>query len=189
MKKLCKLFWKNDVLGKWIVYDSETKKVLEVKKFDQEGKETHVHLLEQGMLNKGVLELDHSIKIWEVELVMAEVPQITMPPLPTVPTLPEPSDIWDRIITTDRTVPRWPSDGIVYGGGSTTTYTTTFGGSSQGDSQANGYASNMSYVAAATMPRDTVLLVGVHPHDKFLAAINHLAVGKDYRREDEELSE
>jgi hypothetical protein len=80
MKKLCKLFWNNDVLGKWILHDDETNKVLEVKKFDKDGKETHVNLLEVGMLEKGILELDHCVKIWEVELQLNEIPQIEQIP-------------------------------------------------------------------------------------------------------------
>lgn len=114
MKKLCKLFYKNDTLGKWILYDVETKKVLEVKKYDKEGTETYVNLLEQEMFQRGVLELEHSIKIWEIELQLAEIPVI-----PQIPNqLPEPylhPIPWfnpilqppqqQRLLTTDRT---WP---------------------------------------------------------------------------------
>jgi hypothetical protein len=202
MKKLCKLFWKNDILGKWILYNSDTKQVLEVKKFDKDGNETHVNLLEQAMLDKGILELDHSIKIWEVELVLSETPALPRIDIPNVdpPTPNQPGIFdqtnpnWPNIITTDRTWPIQRDGGIVYGGGSTT-FTTTFGGVSitpvigEGTSQVNGYATNMSYVAAATMPKDVVLAVNANSHNKFLAAINHLAVEKNYRREDEEVVE
>jgi hypothetical protein len=90
MKKLCKLFWNNDALGKWILYDGETNKVLSVKKFDKSGKEIHLNLLEQKMLDDGSLLLDGSIGIWEVELQISDLAEYPSVPTPFFPATPYP---------------------------------------------------------------------------------------------------
>ena len=117
MKRLCKLFWKNDNLGKWIVYDAESKKVSELRKFNQEGIEIPANLLEIGMLEQEVLELAHCIKIWEIELVMADIPvmpQIFIPPIQETPEWP----------TWPGTTP-WFSPSSMMSSGATVTFNST----------------------------------------------------------------
>jgi len=100
MKKLCKLFWNNDALGKWILYDGETNKVLFVKKFDKSGKEIHLNLLEQKMLDDGSLLLDGSVGIWEVELQISDLPEHPSVPTPFFPATPY-LDYFPPTYTTD----------------------------------------------------------------------------------------
>ena len=184
MKKLCKLFYKDGTLGKWILYDVETKLVIELKKFEKNGEETRIHLLEQGMLEKGVLELDHCIKVWEVELMLAEVPVIpnlneTYPPL----TQPRPNPFGYRApgvytYTTDGTGP------IVFG-------STTGTHASGSFSISNGSSANVTFtlVTSDAVPPDKAAAISDDRHVQFLTSIGRLGLIKDYKREDEDFKE
>lgn len=183
MKKLCKLFYTNDVLGKWIVYDSETKLVSELKKFDEQGETISINLLEQGMFEKGILELDHCIKFWEVELILSEIPAI-----------PD-----QGIISIG-----WPRTDIVYGsatwssGGGSYSYSSSSstshgegigthaeGGGSQNINEqniSNNSNSMPSFEVSDMIPVNAALLISEGGVDKFF--VNNIEVGKNYKRED-----
>ncbi len=193
MKKLCKLFYNNGNLGKWILYDSETTKVLELKKFDKNGEDTHPHLLEIEMLEQGILELDHSVKVWEVELMMSEIPEI--PSIQEPPLMPNYNEL-----------PGTTVYGPIPGNRNTYTVNTSVfgystieggGGGSSGiegatavaGSTGGGGSNGITYYASNLIPKDMVVLLTEPRHTAFLRSMQHIGIDKNYERKDEDFPE
>ena len=157
MKKLCKLFYEEGAIGKWILYDLSTDLVIEIKKFKKNGEETPVNLVEAAMLNEGDLKLEHCIKMWETELALSK--------MPTIPDLATPS--WDLY------------DGNTMIGGDYVTSTSTSNDLDDGSGDYNFVSptSGISYIVSDLVPQDTIYILP--SHQKFLASIGQLSFSID----------
>lgn len=66
-KKRCRLFWPNEVLGKIIIYDRATNKVLSIEAFNPNGQPKETHLLEYAFMKDGNYTFEQALKFWETE--------------------------------------------------------------------------------------------------------------------------
>jgi len=66
-KKRYNLYWPNHVLGKILLVDRESDKIISIQAFDPTGQTKHVHLLEETFLKEGSYNVEQAFQFWETE--------------------------------------------------------------------------------------------------------------------------